>query len=74
MARELHARKERQHYGIPLRNYSMVPAHEAISGWVVEAVTRRPSGTPCCTVIVKDEIGNEYRTVLPKQEAQTYGS
>jgi hypothetical protein len=72
--RELHARKERQHYGIPLHNYAVVPPHEAISGWVVEAVTRRLSGTPRCTVIVQDTIGNQYEAVLPKREAQTYGS
>lgn len=71
--RELHARRERQHYGIPLRNYSMVPPDEVISGWVIEAVTRRVSGTPRCTVIVRDTIGNQYEAVLPKRDARTYG-
>jgi hypothetical protein len=74
MDRELYARIERQYYGIPLHNYSIVPPHESISGWVIEAVTRRVSGTPRCTVIVKDSIGNQYEAVLPKREAQTYGT
>jgi hypothetical protein len=73
LGRELHARKERQHYGIPLRNYSVVPPHESVTGWVVEAVTRHASGTPRCIVMVEDSIGNKYQAVLPKQEAQTYG-
>jgi hypothetical protein len=70
--RELRARRERQHYGIPIHNYATIPARESISGWVVEAVTRDPAGgTPRCTVVIKDELGNEYRATLPKREPQT---
>ena len=74
IARELHARKERQHYGVPLRNYATVPAHESVLGWVVEAVTRDPAGgTPRCTVFVRDKVGNSYQATLARQEPQTYG-
>ena len=71
--RELYARRERQFYGIPLSNYSMVPPNESISGWVISVVARPASGTPLCKVTVKDAIGNQYEAVFPKQEAQTYG-
>src|SRR5262249_2189358 len=57
--RELHARKERQRYGIPLRNHATVPAYESISGWVVEAVTRNPAGgSPRCLIAIEDVLGN----------------
>jgi hypothetical protein len=70
--RELYARRERQHYGISLHNHATIPAHESISGWVVEGVTRDPAGgTPRCTVVIKDELGNEYRATLPMREPQT---
>ena len=73
--RVLHDRRERQHYGIPLSNYAMVPAGESITGWVVETVTpRAEGGTPACTVVIKDELGNEYRAMLSKREPQVYGS
>jgi len=29
---------------------------------------RGSSGTPSCTVVIKDELGNEYRATLPKRE------
>jgi hypothetical protein len=73
--RELHNRRERQHYGIPLRHHATVPAGEFITGWVVEAVPRKAQGgTPSCTVVIKDELGNEYRATLPKREPELYGS
>ena len=44
-------------------------------GLAVEAVTRDPAGgTPRCTVVIKDELGDEYRATLPKREPQVYGS
>lgn len=74
LERELHARRERQHYGIPLRNYATVPAHESISGWVVEEVTRNPAGgSPRCTVVIEDELRDKYQATLDKREPRTYG-
>lgn len=71
--REVFARKDRQHYGIPLNGHATVPAGESITGWVVSEVTRPVGGgTPSCTVAVKDELGNEYRVTWPKEEAKTY--
>jgi hypothetical protein len=71
--RELHNRRERQYYGIPLRNHATVPAREFITGWVVEAVPRKAAGgSPNCTVVIRDVLGNEYPATLPKQEPQTY--
>ncbi len=71
--RELHNRRERQYYGIPLRNHATVPAREFTTGWVVEAVPRKAAGgSPNCTVVIRDVLGNEYPATLPKQEPQTY--
>ena len=71
--RELHNRRERQYYGIPLRNHATVPAREFITGWVVEAVPRKAAGGIInCTVVIRDVLGNEYPATLPKQEPQTY--
>jgi hypothetical protein len=72
---EIHRRLERQEYGQPLINYMRIPARTRISGWYVTDVTRNPSGgTPECTVIVRDDTGNQYRAVLPKREPRIYGS
>lgn len=72
--RELYARREGQRYGIPLNKHATVPANEFITGWVVEAAQRKAEGgTPACTVVIKDELGNEYRATLPMREPQTYG-
>lgn len=71
--REIHRRQERQEYGQPLRNYARIQPHQRISGWLVTCVSRNPAGgTPQCTVTVKDDIGNQYTTVLPKQGPQAY--
>ena len=71
--RELHNRRERQYYGIPLRNHATVPAREFITGWVVEALPRKAAGgTPSCTVVIRDVLGDEYPATLPKQEPRTY--
>jgi hypothetical protein len=71
--RELHNRRERQYYGIPLRNHATVPAGEFITGWVVEVVPRKAAGgTPSCVVVIRDVLGNEYPATLPKQEPRTY--
>jgi hypothetical protein len=72
--RELHGRRERQHYGLPLRTHATVPADESVTGWVVEAVPRRAAGgAPGCTIVIRDVLGNEYRAALLKREPQTYG-
>ena len=72
--RELHARRERQHYGIPLRSHATVPAGESISGWIVEAVARNPKGgSPRCTVVIEDDLRDKYRASLDKREPKTYG-
>jgi hypothetical protein len=70
--REVWARQEDQRYGIPLRNFSMVPTGESITGWIVEAVARGRGGTPLCTIIVKDSLLNEYRAVLPAHQRQVH--
>ena len=69
--REIHARHENHHYGPQLRLHSEVPAHESVSGWFVTAVTRDPAGgTPECSIIVKDDIGNEYQLTVGRQDPQ----
>ena len=73
--REITRRDETQHYGQPLRNFARIPAHETISGWFLVAVNRPPAGgTPTITVIVKDDLANEYRVTLPARERQVHGS
>src|SRR5260370_6752331 len=42
--RELHGRRDRQYYGLPLRTHATVPADESVTGWVVEAVPHRAAG------------------------------
>jgi hypothetical protein len=75
LRREIHRRQERQEYGPTLRNYARILAGTRISGWYLTAVTRNPrGGTPECVVVVTDDIGNEYRAVLAKQEPQIYHS
>ncbi len=72
--REMHRRDQAQEYGQPLRIYGRIPARSRVSGWVLLAVNRKPQGgTPECTVIVTDDVGNEYRAKLPKREPQIYG-
>jgi hypothetical protein len=72
--RELHGRRDRQYYGLPLRTHATVPADESVTGWVVEALPRRAAGgAPGCTIVIRDVLGNEYRATLPKREPQTFG-
>jgi hypothetical protein len=73
--REIHRREETQQYGQPLRNFARIVPGQTVSGWFLEAVNRPPGGgTPTCTVIVKDDVGNQYRSTLPPREPQVYGS
>ena len=66
---EIGARLKRGHYGPTLRTHKQVLAHESVSGWFVTAVTRDPAGgTPKCTIIVADDIGNEYPVTVERQE------
>src|SRR5260370_14678289 len=51
--RELHGRRDRQYYGLPLRTHATVPADESVTGWVVEAVPHRAAaGAPRRTPLV----------------------
>ncbi len=73
LEREIFARKDRQHYGIPLEHHAVVPADESVTGWVVSQIARPDTGgIPAITVAVKDQLGNEYRATRPKEEAKTY--
>jgi hypothetical protein len=69
--RETWARQEDHRYGPALRIHGEVPAHQSVSGWFVTAVTRDPmGGTPACTIIVKDDLGNECQVTVERQEPQ----
>ena len=71
--REIHRREETQQYGQPLRNFARIPPGQTVSGWFLEAVNRPPGGgTPGCTIIVKDDVGNQYRATFPAREPQVY--
>lgn len=73
--REIGRRDETQQYGQPLRNFARIGAGQTISGWFLIPVNRPPAGgTPACTVIVKDDVSNEYRATLPARERQVHDS
>jgi hypothetical protein len=73
--REIARRDESQQHGQPLRHYSRIGPHQSISGWFLVPVTRKArGGTPACTIIVRDSVGNEYRTTFPARSPQVYGS
>jgi hypothetical protein len=75
IAREIERRMDRHEPGIPIRKYMRIPAHETISGWHWSAVTRIPTGgSPACTFIVKDDVGNRYQATIAKSEPKTYGA
>jgi hypothetical protein len=58
--REIRARQEDQRYTPSLDIHGEVPAHDSVAGWLVNSATRMRRGTPPCTVIVRDQIGNQY--------------
>jgi hypothetical protein len=67
LQREMAARAQDQRYGVPLRNFSMIPAKESVSGWMITAVSRDPAGdTPECVITVSDDLDSEYRTVVAR--------
>jgi hypothetical protein len=73
--REIARRDETQQHGQPLRHYARIGPHQSISGWFLVPVTRKPrGGTPACTIIVSDSVGNEYRATLPARSPQVYDS
>ncbi len=58
-----------------IEQYHEVPPLESISGWYVAAVTRDPSGgTPGCTIILTDTVGNRYKVTIPSQEPRVYAA
>jgi hypothetical protein len=68
--REVYARQNDvpYRYGAPLQARE-IPAHATVSGWRVWAVTRQArGGTPRCTVVVTDDVGNQYTAVIPAQK------
>jgi hypothetical protein len=68
--REVYARQNDApyRYGPPLQARE-IPAHATVSGWRIWAVTRQAGGgTPRCTVVVTDDVGNQYAAVIPAQE------
>ncbi len=73
--REIHRREETQQYGQPLRNFARIAPGETISGWFLVAVNRPPGGgTLACTVVVKDDVGNQYRASIPARKPQVHGA
>jgi hypothetical protein len=74
LQREIDARRTRR-YTPELRSHSWVSPHESISGWVVTWMPR-PSmgGTPSLTVSIREAVGNQYLTVIPRTAPQVYMS
>jgi hypothetical protein len=72
---EIHRREETQQYGQLLRNFMRIAPGQTVSGWFLEAANRPPGGgTPACTIIVKDDVSNQYRATLPARGPQVHGS
>ncbi len=60
-------------YFPPLSGFTEIPAHGSISGWFIEAVRRDPAGgTPRCIITLKDEIGSQYKAIIPAQQAHIH--
>jgi hypothetical protein len=75
ITREINRREETQQYGQPLRNFARIAPGETIAGWFLVAVNRPPGGgTPACIVVVKDDVGNQYRASIPASKPQVHGS
>jgi hypothetical protein len=74
VTREIERRMGRHDPGMPIRKFMRIPAHDTVSGWYWSAVTRIPTGgSPGCTFIVEDDVGNRYQAKIPKSEPKTYG-
>lgn len=70
---EIKRRDQCQENGRPLRALEQISAGNRISGWLLTAIPRNPAGgTPECTIVVMDDIGNKYTAKLPRQEPRTY--
>lgn len=75
VTREISRREQTQQHGLPLRNFARIAAGQTISGWFLTAVNRLSAGgTPPCSVIVRDHVGNQYRATYPAREPKVYGS
>jgi hypothetical protein len=75
---ELEREKEalvRHRYSPRLNMHSVVEPDESVSGWLTTDVPwlGPQAGTPQLTVSVQEAVGNEYLTVIPRMEAQTFG-
>lgn len=71
---EIKRRDENQENGKPLRDLGRISAGNRISGWLLTTIPRNPAGgTPECTIVILDDIGNRYTAKLPRQEPRTYG-
>ena len=54
--------------------FARIAPGETISGWFLVAVNRPPGGgTPVCTVVVKDDVSNQYRASIPARKPQVHG-
>lgn len=70
---EINRRDQSQEHGQPLQKFRRIAARNRISGWFLRPVPRSlAGGTPECTVVVRDDIGNRYPAKMPRQEPRTY--
>ena len=73
VAQEITRRQNDQVYGPSLEDIRLIPARSSVSGWYLVPVSRNPAGgTPECTLIVEDDMGNKYLARLPRREPRTY--
>jgi hypothetical protein len=65
----------RHRYSPGLTSYVYVPPGESISGWVVTGMARPPmGGTPSVTISIREAVGNQYLTVIPRTDPQVFTS
>ena len=70
---EIRQREGSQENGQSLRDLRRIAAGNRISRRLLIPVPRNPAGgTPECTVVIIDDIGNRYTARLPGQEPRTY--
>jgi hypothetical protein len=74
LQREVDARRAHR-YTPELRSHSAVPPHGSVSGWVVTWMPRPSAGgTPNLSLSIREAVGHQYLTVIPRTDPQVYHS
>lgn len=70
---DLRARRDMQVNGPSLPLPGWIEPGGRLSGWILESVTRTATGgTPACTVVIFDDMGNSYEARFPAKKPRSY--